>query len=80
MIKTIKDFDLKGKRVIIRCDLNVPIISGEIADDNRIVESLPTIKYALKEEAKVILLSHLGRLITNADKQKYTLKPVVVKA
>ena len=52
MIKTIKDFDLKGKRVIIRCDLNVPIISGEIADDNRIVESLPTIKYALKEEVK----------------------------
>ncbi len=76
MIKTIKDFDLKGKKVIIRCDLNVPMISGEITDDNRIRKSLPTIRYALNEEAKVILLSHLGRLVTNADKQKYTLKPV----
>ncbi len=76
MIRTIKDFDLKGKRVIIRCDLNVPINGGIITDDNRIIESLPTIKYAVKEGAKVILLSHLGRLTTNADKQKYTLRPI----
>lgn len=79
MKKTIKDFDLKNKKVIIRCDFNVPIKDGKITDDNRIVESLPTILYALENEAKVILLSHLGRIKEEKDKEKYTLKPVADK-
>ena len=57
MKKTIKDYDLNGKKVIIRCDFNVPIKNGIISDDNRIVESLPTIKYAIENGAKVILMS-----------------------
>ena len=57
MIKTIRDFDIKDKKVLIRCDFNVPIKDGKIVDDNRIVSSLPTIEYALNEGAKVILFS-----------------------
>ena len=76
MKKTIKDYDIKGKKVIIRCDFNVPIEDGIIKDDNRIRQSLKTIRYARKEGAKVILLSHLGRVKTEEDKEKYTLKPV----
>ncbi len=76
MKKSIKDYDIKDKKVIIRCDLNVPIDNGIITDDNRIQESLKTIKYAIKKGAKVILLSHLGRIKTAEDKTKYTLKPV----
>ena len=76
MKKTIKDYDIKGKKVIIRCDFNVPIEDGIIKDDNRIRQSLKTIRYARKEGAKVILLSHLGRIKTEEDKEKYTLKPV----
>ena len=76
MKKTIKDYDLKGKKVIIRCDFNVPIEGGVIKDDNRIRQSLKTIRYARKMGAKVILLSHLGRVKTEEDKEKYTLKPV----
>ena len=76
MKKTIKDFNLKNKKVIIRCDFNVPIQNGIIMDDNRIKESLKTIRYARKNGAKVILLSHLGRIKSLEDKEKYTLKPV----
>ena len=76
MKKTIKDFDLNNKKVIIRCDFNVPINNGKITDDNRIVESIPTIKYALDNNAKVILMSHLGKVKTEEDKIKNTLKPV----
>ncbi len=76
MYKTIKDYDLKGKKVIIRCDFNVPIEDGVVKDDNRIRKSLRTIRYARKEGAKVILLSHLGRVKTEDDKEKYSLKPV----
>ena len=56
MKKTIKDFDLNNKRVIIRCDFNVPIKDGVILDDNRIKQSLETINYAIEKGAKVILL------------------------
>lgn len=76
MYKTIKDYNLKGKKVIIRCDFNVPIENGIIKDETRIKKSLRTIRYARKEGAKIILLSHLGRIKTEEDKEKYTLKPV----
>ena len=76
MYKTIKDYNIKGKKVIIRCDFNVPIENGIIKDDSRIKKSLRTIRYARKEGAKIILLSHLGRIKTEEDKQKYSLKPV----
>ena len=75
-MKTIKDFDLKDKKVIIRVDFNVPIKDGKITDDNRIVSSLDTIKYAIDNNAKVILMSHLGRIKEEADKEKNTLLPV----
>lgn len=76
MKKTIKDFELKNKKVIIRCDFNVPIKNGKITDDNRIVESLPTIEYAIKKGAKIILMSHLGKVKTEDDKKNKTLKLV----
>ncbi len=76
MKKTIRDLDIKNKRVIIRCDLNVPIKDGEILDDNRIRESLETINYALDNDAKVIILSHLGRVKTEEDKKGKSLLPV----
>jgi len=76
MKKTIRDFELKGKKVIIRCDFNVPIKNGKITDDNRIVESLPTIEYAIKMGAKVILMSHLGKVKSEEDKKNNTLKPI----
>ena len=75
-MKNIRDFDLRGKRVIIRVDFNVPIKDGVITDDNRIVSSLDTIKYAVDNGAKVILMSHLGRIKEEADKEKNTLLPV----
>jgi len=76
MKKSIRDFDLKGKRVIIRCDLNVPMKNGKITDDNRIIAVIPTIEYAVDQGAKVIILSHLGRPKTEDDKAKFSLKPV----
>ena len=79
MKKTIRDYDLKGKKVIIRVDFNVPIKDSEIQDDNRIKQSLETIEYALKHDAKIILLSHLGRVKTEEDKEKNTLEPVALR-
>ena len=64
MKRTIEDFDLEGRKVIIRVDFNVPMKDGQITDDNRIKESLKTIEYAADNGAKVILLSHLGRIKT----------------
>ena len=61
MKKTIRDLDLSGRKVLIRVDFNVPIKNGRILNDKKIVESLPTIKYALDQGASVILCSHLGR-------------------
>ena len=75
-MKTIKDFRLSGKKVVIRCDFNVPIEDGKITDETRIVESLKTIRYAIDHKAKVILLSHLGRVKEESDLKKNDLKIV----
>ena len=79
MKKTIKDYDLNGKRVMIRCDFNVPITNGKIDDDNRIRMSLKTINYAIDNNAKVILLSHLGKIKEESDKEKNSLEIVSVR-
>ena len=70
---TVRDLDLNNKKVLIRCDFNVPIVNGIIEDDTRIVKSLATIKYVLSKNAKVILLSHLGRVKCEEDKKKLDL-------
>jgi phosphoglycerate kinase len=72
---SVKDLDLKDKRVFIRVDFNVPIKDGKIEDETRIVGALPTINYAVQQGAKVILASHLGRP-KGAREEKYSLKPV----
>lgn len=75
-IKTIKDVDLKGKKVFVRVDFNVPFDNkGEISDDTRIVAALPTIKYLIDEGAMLVLTSHLGRPKSKEDKQ-FSLAPV----
>ncbi len=76
MKKTIKDYDLNNKKVIIRCDFNVPIKEGKIVDDNRIVQSLTTINYAINQGAKIILMSHLGRIKEEEDKANNSLRIV----
>ncbi|MBQ8218904.1 MAG: phosphoglycerate kinase [Bacilli bacterium] len=76
MKKTIKDYNYQGKKVILRCDLNVPINNGIITDDTRIKESLKTINYLIDNEAKIIILSHLGKIKTEEDKEKNTLYPI----
>ena len=79
MKKTIKDYDYKDKKVILRCDLNVPIDNGIITDDTRIKESLKTINYLIEKNAKIIILSHLGKVKTEEDKEKNSLYPVYIK-
>ena len=79
MKKTIRDYDLEGKKVIIRCDFNVPIKDGQIIDDNRIVMALDTINYAINHGAKVILMSHLGRIKEEEDKIKNSLRLVSIR-
>ena len=76
MKKTIEDFNLDNKRVLIRVDFNVPMKDGVITDDNRIKESLKTIKYAIDANAKVVLFSHLGRIKEEKDLEKNSLEPV----
>ncbi len=73
--KTIEDIDVRGKRVLARCDFNVPIENGTITDDKRIVEALPTIKYLSEHGAKVILCSHFGRPKGEFNPE-YSLAPV----
>ena len=79
MKKTINDYNYNGKKVIIRCDLNVPIKDGKITDDTRINESLKSINYLIDNNAKIIILSHLGKIKTEEDKKDNTLYPVYLK-
>ena len=72
----LENIDLKNKKVIIRCDFNVPIKEGIIKDDNRIKESIPTINIVKEKGAKIILMSHLGRVETIEDKKGKTLEPI----
>lgn len=79
MKKNITDYNYVGKKVIIRCDLNVPILNGKITDDTRIKESLHSIKYLIEKKAKIIILSHLGKVKTEEDKKANTLYPVYLR-
>ena len=74
--KIVSDLDLKGKVVLERADFNVPLKNGEITNDNRIVQALPTIKYILDQGGKLVLFSHLGKVKEESDKKELTLKPV----
>lgn len=73
---TVDDIDVKGKRVLCRCDFNVPLKNGVITDENRLVAALPTIKKLIADGGKVILCSHLGKIKTEEDKPSKTLAPV----
>ena len=74
--KIVTDLAVAGKKVLVRADFNVPMKDGNITNDDRIVQALPTIKHLLKEDAKVIVFSHLGRVKEEADKEGKSLKPV----
>jgi len=77
--KTIEDIEVKGKKVLVRCDFNVPLKDGEITSDKRIVASLPTIQYLLDQGAKVILCSHLGRPKAGVPAPEFSMKPVAAR-
>ncbi len=74
--KTVRDISVKGKKVLIRVDFNVPLKDGEISDENRIVQALPTIKYVLEQGGKAIVFSHLGRVKDESDKKDNSLEVV----
>lgn len=76
MKQLLKNMYINNMRVLLRCDFNVPIINGNIIDESRIIKSLDTINYLLSKNCKIIILSHLGRVKTEADKELYSLKPV----
>ncbi len=78
MKKTVKDINWAGKTAVMRCDFNVPMKEGVITDDTRIVAALPTIKYLLENDAKIVLMSHLGRP-KGEPKPEFTLAPVAKK-
>src|ERR1700749_129381 len=75
---TINDLDLKGKRVFIRVDFNVPLEDGKVSDDTRIRETLPTLRLAIQKGGRLVLASHLGRPKGGPD-PKYSLAPVATK-
>lgn len=74
--KIVSELELKDKTVLVRADFNVPLKDGEITNDNRIVQALPTIKYIIEQGGKVVLFSHLGKVKKESDKESLTLKPV----
>ena len=76
--KTVDDINVKGKRVVVRCDFNVPLIDGKITDENRLVAALPTIKKLIADGGKVILCSHLGKP-KGEPKPELSLAPVAVR-
>ena len=76
--KTVEDLNVKGKRVLVRCDFNVPVKDGVITDENRITASLPTIKKLMDNGAKVILCSHMGKP-KGEVKPELSLAPVAVR-
>lgn len=75
-MKTIESVDLKNKKVVIRLDYNVPIVDGIIKDNSKILKTIPTLNYLLNNNCRVVILSHLGRVKSEEDKRKNTLKPV----
>src|SRR5574344_330177 len=75
---TVKDVELKGKKVLVRCDFNVPLKDGVITNDNRITAALPTIKKLINDGGQVILCSHLGKP-KNGPEEKFSLAPVAVR-
>ena len=77
--KTVDDINVKGLRVLCRCDFNVPLKDGKITDENRLVAALPTIKKLIADGGKVILCSHLGKVNTEEDKKTKTLAPVAAR-
>ena len=77
--KSVDDINVKGKKVLVRCDFNVPLINGKITDENRLVAALPTIKKLIADGGKIILCSHLGKVKTEEDKQTKTLAPVAAR-
>ena len=77
--KSVDDINVKGQRVLVRCDFNVPLKNGVITDENRLVAALPTIKKLIADGGKLILCSHLGKVKTEEDKQTKTLAPVAVR-
>ena len=77
--KTVDDINVKGLRVLVRCDFNVPLKDGKITDENRLVAALPTIKKLIADGGKVILCSHLGKVKTEEDKPSKTLAPVAAR-
>lgn len=77
--KIVTDLDVNGKKVLVRVDFNVPMKDGQITDENRIVQALPTINYLIENGAKLILFSHLGKVKSEEDKATKSLRPVAIR-